>query len=227
MKVKVTGKDQLWHRIRGAVAGYASGIVRLIGESYGLETLQHAWQEFTLGDSRCFRCDDPHAELFFSWLFHRWSPTRDKGSRVGDCSLYGVTPTRAYLDRNAGLLHPLLRRYLETCLITSPGFYEVANCQPNVGFAARDIMSGVECVVSEELASTSLTNGAIMFAHLVRIGNTTMLEAISPLSFPPETKLRLQRLYVISACQSAALELRALYFALARAEQSRARATLH
>jgi hypothetical protein len=227
MNAKVIGNDQLWHRIRGAVAGYAAGIVQLIGESYGMETLQQAWQEFTLGDIREFRCNDPHAELFFSWLFHRWSPTREKGSRVGDCSLYGVPPTRAYLDRKAEQLHPLLRRYLEICLITSPGFYEVADCTPNVGFVARDVMSGIECQVSEELASTSLTNGTIMFAHLVRMDDTTMLEAISPVSFSPDVKGRLRRLCISSACQSATQELRALYFALARSEQCRAKSTLH
>jgi hypothetical protein len=42
--------------------------------------------------------------------------------------------------------------------------------------------------VSENLASTSLADGEIMFAHLVPIEGTTMLEAISPLSFRPMRK---------------------------------------
>lgn len=208
-------KDQHWHRIRGAVDGYAVGIVRLIGESYGRDTVQQAWLEFTVGACEAFDGEDPHTELFFSWLFHRWSPTREKGSRVDDCSLFGVSPTRAYLDRNGSRLDPLLRRYLETCLVTSPGFYEVSNCEPHVGFRARDVMTGVECEVSEGLASTSLSNGDIMFAHLVPIEQTTMLEAISPLSFPPALKKHLARL-----CRAGELverrtsELRELYFTL-------------
>src|SRR6202011_4754420 len=127
-------------------------------------------------------------------LFHRWSPTREKGNRVKEFSLYGVPPTRAYLKRNSSQLNPLLRRYLETCLVTSPGFYEVFNCEPHVGFRARDVMSGVECEVSEGLASTSLSDGDIMFAHLVPMEGATMLEAISPLSFPPVFKRHLTRL---------------------------------
>src|SRR5262249_51070735 len=159
--------------IRGAVDGYAAGIVRLIGESYGVETLQQAWREFTLGEGQGFTCGDPHAELFFSWLFHRWSPTREKGSRGDDSSLCGGPPTRAYLDRNPSHLDPLLRRYLETCLVTSPRFYEISGCKPYSGFNARDVVTGTWSDVSEALASTSLTDGDIMFAHLIPMGDTT------------------------------------------------------
>lgn len=206
---------QLRHRIRGAVNGYALGIVRLIGESYGPDTVQQAWQEFRSGAGEAFRADDPHTELFFSWLFHRWSPTREKGSRVEDRSVYGVPPTRAYLSRNLRQLDPLLRGYLETCLVTSPAFYEVCNCRPRVGFRARDVMTGVECEVSEELASTSLNDGDIMFAHLVPLGGVTMLEAISPLSLPPVLKRHLTRLWRRKELvERQAGELRQLYFTL-------------
>ena len=210
-------KHQLWHRIRGAVDGYATEIVRLIGESYSSDTVQQAWVEFTIGAGKVFEGDDPHTELFFSWLFHRWSPSREKGNSVDDCSLYGVPPTRAYLDRSSRQLHPLLRRYLEACLATSPGFYEVFNCKPCVGFQARDLVTGEECEVSEDLASTSLTDGEIMFAHLVSIEGTTLLEAISPLSFPPEFKGRLVQLARRRALrESAPPDLREVYFGLAR-----------
>ncbi|MFL6601786.1 MAG: hypothetical protein ACJ8R9_10685 [Steroidobacteraceae bacterium] len=210
-------KHQLWHRIRGAVDGYAIGIVRLIGESYGRETIQQAWLEFTSGAGEAFQCGDPHAELFFSWLFHRWLPTREKGNRVKDWCLYGMPPTRAYLNRNSPRLDPLLRGYLEACLATSPGFYEVFDCEPYVGFRASDVMTGTQCEVSEGLASTSLRDGDIMFAHLVPVEGATMLEAISPMSFPPAFKRQLGRL-----CRKQQLserragELQELYFTLAQ-----------
>jgi hypothetical protein len=201
-------KNKLWHRIRGAVDGYAIGIVRLIGESYSAETVQQAWMEFTAGAGKVFNGDDPHTELFFSWLFHKWSPSREKGNTVDDCSLYGVPPTRAYLNRSAARMDPLLRRYLEACLATSPSFYEVFNCKPYVGFRARDVVTGREWEVSEHLASISLCDGQIMFAHLVPIEGTTMLDAISPRSFPPELKRRLLQLTRTSS-------LREVYFVLA------------
>ena len=210
-------QDPLWNRIRGVTNGYANGIVRLIGESYGRCTIQQAWSEFTDGVGEDFDCDDPNAELFFSWLFHRWFPTREKGSHVNDRSLYGVSPTRAYLDRGAKSLDPLLRCYLESCLATSPGFYETFNCTPDVGFTARDVLTGVEWDVSEGLASASLADGEITYAHLVSVEGTTLLEAISPVSFSPRVKRRLTRLRRCGrSFHGGPRELRELYFRLAR-----------
>jgi hypothetical protein len=122
ISMKQRRRYPLWHRIRGAVDGYASEIVRLIGESYSAQTVQQAWLEFTGGAGTPFNDDDPHAELFFSWLFHHWSPSREKGHTVDDPSVYGISPTRAYLNRSARQLDPLRRRYLETCLATAAGF---------------------------------------------------------------------------------------------------------
>jgi hypothetical protein len=218
---------QLRHRIRGAVDGYAVGIVRLIGESYGRDTVQHAWLEFTGGAGEAFRGDDPHTELFFSWLFHRWSPTRAKGNSVKDRSVYGVSPTRAYLNRNSPQLDPLLRCYLETCLATSPGFYEVFDCEPHVGFRARDVMTAVEFEVSEGLASNSLNNGDIMFAHLVPMEGATMLDAISPLSFPPVFKRHLARYRNTESVDLRVGELRELYRTLAQPGLSRSAARVN
>jgi hypothetical protein len=82
-------------------------MVPFIAASYGRDCVQRAWREFTLGGDTAFSVDDPHAELFFSWLFHRWTPSRQRGDRVTDERLYGVSPTRVYLDSNAASLDPM------------------------------------------------------------------------------------------------------------------------
>jgi hypothetical protein len=85
-----------------------------------------------------------------------------------------------------------------------------------MGFRARDVVTGEECEVSEDSASASLTDGEIMFAHLVPIEGTALLEAISPLSFPPEFKRRLVRLARSRILRrSAPPDLREVYFVLA------------
>ena len=143
-------------RIRRAVEGYATAIVQIIGESYGKDSVQNAWREFTIGSGDQFLGDDPNAELFFSWLFHRWSPESDGTQKIDDESCYGVPPTRAYLARNASDLDPLQRRYLEACLAARFSFYEILDCKPHIGFKARDVLTGNEVEVSESMASTSL-----------------------------------------------------------------------
>lgn len=148
--------------------------MRLIGESYGTDAIQGAWREFRLRDDTTFSVDDPHAELFFSWLFHRWTPQEKRG----------VPPTRAYLAAHGDSLDPLLQHYLEACLATRFGFYQVLECRPGAGFDVRDLLVSREFEVNEGLASVSLTSGDIIFAFLPSVDGTVLVDAISPFSFP-------------------------------------------
>ena len=179
------------HRLHAAIDGYAGGIVRLIGESYGQQTIQAAWREFNIGQGAQPFCGyDVNAELFYSWLFHKWAPDREGGHEVRDEAFYGVPPTRAYLDRQSAL-NPILRTYLETCLHTSPRFYEVLDCAAGFGFRAGDVLTDAPYTVTDALASASLKKGDILYAHLIPMGEVTLMDAISPRSFPPHCKGRL------------------------------------
>ena len=112
-------------------------------------------------------------------------------------------------------LNPLQRRYLEACLEARFSFYEILECKPHIGFKARDVLAGREIEVSEGLASTTLKNGDIVFAHIVPIDGTAMMEAISPFSFPPSLKTQLTELRQRREWDKRAdLALRRLYFRL-------------
>jgi hypothetical protein len=209
------GEFPVGQRVRRALDGYATAIVRIIGESYGKESVQHAWREFTIGGGAPFLGDDPNAELFFSWLFHRWAPELEESLKIDDESCYGVPPTRAYLSRHGTGLDPLQRRYLEACLAARFSFYEILDCKPRIGFKARDVLAGNEVDVSESTASTSLQNGDIVFAHIVPIEGTAVMEAVSPFSFPPTLKTQLTELRRRREWNGRAdLPLRRLYFRL-------------
>ena len=206
---------QLGHRLHCAIDGYATGIVRLIGESYGQQTVQAAWEEFNVGQGRPFCGYDANAELFYSWLFHKWAPARERGHQMRDEALYGTPPTRAYLDRGSSALNPLLRTYLEACLATSPRFYEVLDCEPGLTFRAREVFTGAVSTVNDSLASTSLKGGDILYAHLISIDQITLMEAISPRSFPPQSKRRILQLCPERRTrEEGGRELRRIYFTL-------------
>ena len=208
--------DRLWRQTREAIDGYAASMLRFIGESYGQDALQQAWLEFTMGASDEFVQGDPNTELFFSWLFHRWKPDSQKGNRIADPSLNGIVPTRAYLNRRASRLSPVLCRYLETCLATPFGFHEILDCQPGVGFSTKDVFSGAVLNVWERSASLSLKDGEIIFAQVVPVQSIAMVEAVSPFSFPPIFKTHLIHVRQRSELrQHPDLALRGLYFSLA------------
>jgi hypothetical protein len=210
--------DRLWRQMREAIDGYAASMLRFIGESYGKDALQQAWLEFTIGASDEFVQGDPNTELFFSWLFHRWKPDAQKGNRIADPSLNGVVPTRAYLNRRASRLSPLLWGYLETCLATPFGFHEILDCQPGVGFTTKDVFSGAVRNVRERSASATLKDGEIIFAQIVPVQSIAMMEAVSPFSFPPIFKTHLIHVRQRNELREHPdLALRGLYFSLAAA----------
>jgi hypothetical protein len=187
-------QDDQARRIREAIDGYATSLARFMGELYGRDTVRQAWREFTIGGSNEFVEGDPHSELFFAWLFHRWSPGLEKDDKIEIETLNGVQPTRAFLARNSSRLNPLLRRYLEACVVTPLRFYEILDCTSGIGFKARDAMTGVDLEVREDLASTTLKDKDIVFAHMVPIEDIAIVDAISSLSFPPKFKALLLQL---------------------------------
>lgn len=210
--------DQTWRQIRDAIDGYAAAMLYFIGESYGRDAIQQAWLEFTLGASHEFVHGDPNTELFFSWLFHRWSPEAGKGNQIASPDLYGIAPTRAYLDRRTSRLNPLLARYLQACLAAPFGFHEVFDCRPGVGFGVRDVFTGAQLDVRERSASATLKNGDIIFGQVVPIPPIAMLEAVAPFSFPPIFKTHLIHIRQRSELRDHPdLALRGIYFTLAEA----------
>ena len=208
--------DRTWRQVREAIDGYAAAMLRFIGESYGKDSIQQAWLEFTIGASDEFVQGDPNTELFFSWLFHRWRPESSKGNKIADPALNGIAPTRAYLDRRASRLNPLLSRYLEACLAAPFGFHEILDCRPGIGFGVRDVFTGAELDVRERSASSTLKNGDIIFGQVVPIQGIAMLEAVSPFSFPPVFKTHLIHVRQRNELREHRdLALRGLYFSLA------------
>jgi hypothetical protein len=179
-----SGASEIESHIRQAIDGYAAALVPLIGESYGQNSVQQAWQEFMFDGNVQFTGYEAHSELFFSWFFHRWSPATEKGNLTADPNLYSTPPTRAYLARHSSRLAPLLRRYLEVCLETPFGFYQVVECCPQNSFLARDMFAEMQIEVIDRLASTSLRYGDIMFARLPFLDGVWVMDAISPVTFP-------------------------------------------
>jgi hypothetical protein len=201
-------------QLHNAIDGYATSIVPLLRASYGSDCVQQAWREFTLNSSTLFTVDDAHCELFFSWLFHCWSPAPERDNHLADTSLYGQPPTRTYLARQRRL-NPLLRRYLEACLETSLGFYEVAECRPNISFRVEELSTRTELEVIDRVASTSLTDGDIVFARIPCVDGISIMDAISPVSFPPSFRTRVSaRQHTPESRKLSDLSLRTLYFEL-------------
>jgi hypothetical protein len=135
--------------------------------------------------------DSPQRAVFLSWMLHRWSPDPYDDTLVSDERLYGVPPTRVFLDQNARHLDPATQRYLEACLVAPFTFYEIIDCERDHHFRARELMCGREHVVLERAATDELEKGHILFGALAEVDGIVMLEACAPIVIPPIHKLPL------------------------------------
>jgi SEC-C motif/Protein of unknown function (DUF2384) len=187
-----------WRRVRRAVDEVGGALMKFILEVYGEIAVVEAWAEFVSDDDDDdddeleFDPETPHASVFFSWLFYRWSPD-PYGTDIEDESLHDVVPAREYLQRKGKRLDPVLRSYMEAALEAPFTFYEVLSVEPHLGFRAREFFSSSECWVYEKTAAESMTPGGLFFGSLVRCEGIVLAESMGPVLIPAVHKLELIR----------------------------------
>jgi hypothetical protein len=183
----------LWKRVRRALddTNLVARMLRFAVETYGEAVLDEAWVEFGYDDGP-FDDESPHLAVFCAWMLHCWAPNPE-ATTVRDTRLHGVPPTRAYLEQTKRV-DPLVRQYLEACLASRFGFYELSERRPGVGFQARDLFTGERFDVLERGASQSMQDGDAMYALLVSLDGITLVEACGLYPIPPIKQLDLLEL---------------------------------
>lgn len=185
-------EEAAWRRLRRALDGFPSNMLRFVERVYGSEALAEAWEEYYLWEED-FR--DPHPrsaenQVFMPWFFHRWSPDPVE-TLVADPHLHGREPTDVFLEQKSQRLDPPLREYLEACLDAPFTFHEILEVEPGWGFKAREVFTGEHRAVLERSASRTMAPGDLFFGQLVTAEGITLMEACSPHSLSPEDKIQL------------------------------------
>lgn len=174
-----------WRRLRRLLDDNNDRLRRFVLEAYGRGSLFSAWREFT-GEQSDFDPDSPHIPLFFSWFYGFWSPDpHDEDWQVADSSLIDVPPLRAYLDRQGVRLDPLLREYLECCLLAPLSFHAVLEVEPGRGMLVEDLVTGARHQVTERLASQGIEPGDLLFGQVVQAGGVGLFECCGAVVIPP------------------------------------------
>jgi hypothetical protein len=184
----------VWRRVRRVLDGVPLRMLKFTSQVYGDVALHEAWAEFHLwagedDEEPEFDPSSPLIPLFMAWFFHHWTPDID--TLVEDPSLHDKSPTATFLERPAGRIEPVLRRYLEGCLAAPFSFHEILRAEPGEGFSARDVLTGDERQVIEKSASEHMGPGDILFGQLVEVDGIVMLEAASPVMLPPTDKIEI------------------------------------
>jgi len=188
----LSSEDTAWRRLRAALDGFPTTMLRFVRNVYGDAALAEAWDEFHLWaeDASEFDPNSPHLQVFMPWFFHRWSPDPAE-TLVADTALHGREPTRVLLERRARRLDPLLKGYLEACIVTPFTFHEILNVDPGRGFLARDVFTGDQRQALEHSASRTMERGDVLFGQLVTTEGVTLMEACAPHVLPAGDKIEL------------------------------------
>ena len=179
-----------WRRLSRAVRGYAPQLLSFIAESYGLESIPEAWDEFTLWNDEPFDPESPQVTLFYPWLFHVWRPLTGETGVPTRC-LHSIPPSQAYLIARGKNIEPILYRYLSACLDSPYGFFEVVSVDPGHGMQMREILTETTYSVLERSASTTLQPGDTIYGVLVECDGVVLLEASAPIAIPIGLKPRI------------------------------------
>jgi hypothetical protein len=185
-------EEAAWRRLRRALDGFPSTMLRFVERVYGPEALDEAWEEYYLWEEDVpeFHPRSSENQVFMPWFFHRWSPDPME-TLVADAALHGREPTDVFLQQKVQRLDPTLREYLEACLDAPFTFHEILEVTPGCGFRARDVFTGEERSILERSASGTMTRGDLFFGQLVTAEGITLMEACSPHPLSPEDKIQL------------------------------------
>ena len=185
-------EEAAWRRLRHALDGFPSTMLRFVERAYGPDALDEAWEEYHLWeeDAPDFHPRSSENQVFMPWFFHRWSPDPME-TPVADPHLHGREPTDVFLEQKARRLDPTLREYLEACLDAPLSFHEILEVELGRGFRARNVITGEERWVMERSASGTMTPGDLFFGQLVTAEGITLMGACSPHPLSPEDKIPL------------------------------------
>ena len=158
LKTEQTQPDDefLWRRIRRVIEGSPMQMLEFTTAHFGKTALAEAWDNFMPHwddeQDEDFAIDTPHMPVFIPWFFYEWTPD-PRHTSVKPEAQDGRTPGRAYLDKKARQLDPLLVRYIEQCCANPFSYYDVIEVRPGDGFTLRDIFTGEEINVTEQAGS--------------------------------------------------------------------------
>jgi len=182
-----TPEEFLRRRIRAVIDGLSEQLLRFAGSRLGVELIDEAWEDFTLGDEETFDPKTPHMPVFAPWFFHQWFPDPNN-TRFPELAARGATVASEFLAHKRRHLDPLLVRYLEACAAAPFSFHEVVSVEPGRGFALRDLMLERETFVIDHRGSRNAKPGDIMFAQVVALDGLALIEGWGPVVIEPGKK---------------------------------------
>lgn len=176
--------DFMRRKLRKTEADLAKILQNYADEHYGLDAIAYAWDEFWLGDPPP-KGEDVNIDLgaiFAPWFLYRWVP--DSFNEVGSKDFPEITIAEAYVKENRHKLDSFQYQFIHAICSQPFSFFAVTEVEAKKSILLSDIFLSREIRVDEELLSTIVTPGVIIFARVLTMGDTSILTGCAPIVIP-------------------------------------------
>jgi hypothetical protein len=195
---------------------------RFIRDELEDDALDDAWEEFDLTDDGLDPARDER-QLFVPWVLYDWEPWEAvvQRNKPGGARL---TPAWMAQVRRNDAFSPTESDFLVSVLTTPTSFHEVISCEPGRMLTLRDILLGTDTTVLDNLASSDVQPGDIIYARAVPFADVALFVGSGEIVIPPafkgaildarkELRARLRKLTEEKLLRDEAV-LRAVYFGI-------------
>ncbi len=184
--------ERAWGRLRRAEGWVTKALLKTAALHFGRSFFERIRDEFALGQDP-EDVEEAAAGVQESWALSRRipgfrpknRPPREEEER---------SAVEIVLEENGPRLPELERRLLETLLRRPFSFYVIRDVEPGRRMRLRDLFTGDEYDVRERSASTSVFEGAVLFARVVALDSVAILMGCGSYVIPPSFRYGLLEL---------------------------------
>ena len=176
-----------WSRLRREVDSLTLIIMEFMSEHYEKSFIQDMWNDFY--EDKTFDPEVPQNQVFFPWMFFKWTPKNAHRPIAKDSFLSDKTPGEVLIHKWPHRLTEFQKEYITKAVNSPFSFFDIVKVTSGESMTIRNILTSEELDVIEKKGSTSVRPGDIIFCMPVSINNMTVLESLAPIIIRPEDKL--------------------------------------
>lgn len=170
-------------------------LLEFTATAYGPHLLDEAWQQFFDGvDVSPPSIEDKWFDaLFIPWFLFEFvaDPMRRRKRRL---RIPHASVAAEYLETFPQKLNDSERQFLEAGLQTACSYHLVTGVSPGQSLDLEDLLTGDRHRVLERSASTTVRQGALLFARVVAHGESAIMSGCAPIVLPPLWRIRVAEL---------------------------------
>ena len=176
--------DFSYRRYRDIESKLVARLFRHAAEVFGPASFKESWDKFHCGqDSDANNPENPITQIWGPYFLFSWEI--DPAQTNCDMSLSGKTVTESFLGTQRARLSKEELEILDAANRCNFSFYEIVEVTPGQGFVLRNVLTEIECEVTERTGSQGAKRGSVIFGAFFEVNGCRQALGLSPYMLPP------------------------------------------